>query len=104
MQIHKEYVEKNGVTLKVEVYYDKGGHNYLSGGWIRRGYYLMVVPVKREERNGIVLETVTAYSGAKMLLKEVQRQSKKAEQEALALAREKTNDLILHVIAKQNIA
>lgn len=104
MQIHKEYVEKDGITLKVEVYYDKGGQNYFSGKWVRRGYYLMVIPVKREERNGIVIETVTAYSGVKMLLKEVQRQSKKAGQEALALAKEKINDLIHHVIAKQTTA
>lgn len=104
MQIHKEYVEKNGVTLKVEVYYDKGGPNYFSGGWSKRGYYLMVVPVKREERDGIVIESFTAYSGAKMLLKEVQRKNKKAEQEALALAKEKAEELISYVMAKQNIA
>ena len=31
--------------LKVEVYYSKGGANYLAGGTIQRGYWLSVQPV-----------------------------------------------------------
>lgn len=33
--------------LKVEVYYSKGGANYLAGGIIQRGYWLSVQPVSR---------------------------------------------------------
>ena len=56
--------------LKVEVYYSKGGANYLAGGTIQRGYWLSVQPVSRSVSNGLRSESFTLGSGLKYFLKE----------------------------------
>jgi len=43
----------------------------------------------------------TAFSGTKMLIKEVNRRSKKRSQEALEIAEDKKEELIEYVIADQ---
>lgn len=100
--VKKEYIERDGQTLKVEVYYSLGGMNYFASTNERRGYYLSVSPVNRTTSgNGIVIESYTAYTGIKELLLEVGRKSKKAEKEAEALAsEEKIEKLIQYVLNK----
>lgn len=73
----KRYEELNGQTYEINLYYTKGGFSYLSDQTIERGYYLSIVPVKREEKNGIVMTSFTAYSGCKHLVLPVKRQSDK---------------------------
>jgi hypothetical protein len=97
----KKYIERNGQTLKVEVYYSLGGLNYFTGRQEKRGYYLSVTPVEIEDHGGYRTETVTLFSGVKELLKEVTRRSKKAETEAEKLAEERMETLINYVLAKQ---
>ena len=80
---------KDDLSIKTQVYYNKGGANHFSGRTEERGYYLSVSPVKREERDNIVIESFTAYSGVKMLILPVKRQSDKAYQQAVELAKEK---------------
>ena len=68
--------------LKVEVYYSKGGANYLAGGTIQRGYWLSVQPVSRSVSNGLRSESFTLGSGLKYFLKETRadRRGGKTEQ------------------------
>ena len=81
--ISKKYLavlpnDKNITHLKVEMYYDKGGMNYFSGCHEGRGIKLSISPVQREEReNKIVVESYTAFSGFKKLVKEMARYNKK---------------------------
>jgi hypothetical protein len=81
--ITKKYLEvlpndKNITHLKVELYYDLGGMNYFSGSVEGRGIKLSISPVQRSEReNGIVVESYTAFSGFKKLLKEMARFNQK---------------------------
>jgi len=69
------------------VYYNKGGMNYFSGRTEERGYYLSVSPVERDERG--IIECYTAFSGVKTLILPVKRQSDKAYQQSVELAKEK---------------
>ena len=83
--VMKEYekVEGTNYELKIQVYYNKGGMNYFTSRPEQRGYYVSVSPVQVERRgNGIMVESYAAFSGVKMLVLPVQRQSPKAEAEA----------------------
>lgn len=75
--------------VKVSVGYELGGWGMLSGQYSRRGYYVYVQPVTRS--GGV--ESCTLFDGFKQLLKEVKRQSKKAESEAIAEAQTMMRDL-----------
>jgi len=103
--LSKEYIKKEGFPkeLKIQVYYDKGGWNYFSGDKEKRSYYLSVthVHVNRRENGSIMSVETTAFSGTKMLIKEVNRRSKKRSQEALEIAEDKKEELIEYVIADQ---
>lgn len=90
--------------LRVETKYDLGGTNCFTNEVIERGYYLYVTPVERHTNaQGYATEKFTAFSGYKLLLKGVARQSKKAETEAEQLAEEKMRTLIQKVCAKNRI-
>lgn len=107
MGLIKKYIDLEvGPTgenaLEISVDYTLGGHSYLSGKNVSRGYYLYCTPCEVSEKqlfNGKPYRTVTttAFRGLKVLLKEVSRQSKKAEQEALNLAAEKEDWLVSEV-------
>ncbi|MFZ9296645.1 MAG: hypothetical protein ACO259_10630 [Bacteroidia bacterium] len=95
---------KDNLNLKIEVYYNKGGQNYFTYKNEARGYYLSVTPVNVEKReNNIVIECYTAFSGVKVLLNEVQRQSEKGYKTACELANFKIQDLKNFVLSKNNI-
>ena len=104
----KEYLQLKGnakkcTHLKVEVYYNLGGMNYFTYKTEPRGYYLSMSPVERTVRNGFISEGYTAFSGNKVLLKEVSRKSKKAEQEALKTAESIKNYYIDKVLEKNGL-
>lgn len=82
--MYKKYfqVEGRAEEIKITTDYDLGGYNYFSGGSSRRGYYLYAQPVTR----GNGFESCVLFDGHKTLLKEVSRQSSKAEKEAERLA------------------
>jgi hypothetical protein len=82
---------------KIETYYQKGGFNHYSNTNEKRGYYLSVTPVERENKGGYFIESFYLFSGIKYLLFEVSRQSKAAEQKAEQLANEHIQKLIDHV-------
>lgn len=103
--IQKQYIKRNGLTLKVHLYYSLGGYSYMTCETEARGYYLSVSPVEiKEIDNGIVSETYQAYTGVKTLLLEVKRKSKKAERQAIRIAEEKLDTLINHVLEAKSSA
>lgn len=71
--------------LQAMVYYTEGGYSYLTYKNTPRGYLMSVVDVQMSKKNGIVSVAHTLFNerGRKHMIKEVTRQSKKAEAEAL---------------------
>ena len=103
----KRYVEleknETATHLKIETRYDLGGPNWAYGGTTKRGYYLSVMPVTRENRGGYMLESYTAFTGSKQLLKEVSRKSAKAEATAEDIAKNYLHSMVLHVCEKNGL-
>ena len=73
----------DGSWLKVSVIYKLGGWQ------IKRGYYLSVIRQEESSIPGYVRTNLFDPANKSILLKEVNRKSKKAEQEAENIAREK---------------
>lgn len=91
---------KNGTHLDVEVFYDKGGANYLSGGTTPRGYYLTVRPVT----HGNGMTSVALYTGASKLLLQANRHSDKQFERAVELGKAAAPELIQRVLDKEKAA
>lgn len=96
----KQYINREGFELKVEVYYSIGGYSYFTYKNEPRGYFLSVQPVSvgRNEKGEIINEVTTMFSGVKTLLFETKRKSESSMQEALKMAETKQNELIEYVI------
>ena len=95
--IKQEFIKAVGGAnrfLRCELYYSLGGYNFFTYKNEPRGYYVSVTPVEREQRNGYTMESVALFSGVKVLVCEVNRKSKKAEEEALARYDETKNRII----------
>lgn len=93
--------EKNITDLSIEIYYHKGGDNFIR--FRQRGYYITVTPVTREDRGGVILETYGAFTGITQCIKPVERKSAKAEQEAQQRAAQIEQIITDIVCAKNNI-
>ena len=94
----------NATHLKVDMSYDLGGMNMYNYRQEARGYYLTVFPVEREVcSSGVTMESFTAYTGIKMLLKEVKRKSAKAEQEAERMVDQNLPMLVNAVLQKNGL-
>lgn len=104
----KKYIElvenRNATHLKIELYYHLGGMNYFTARSESRGYYLSVSPVSRSDRHGVTMESYTAFTGVKQLVKAVSRKSQKAEAEAEAEAAQIEKDLIRYVCDKNGLS
>ena len=109
MAITQKYIEANGDCNKLEITldYSLGGYNYWNGNIDGRGYYLYVQPVYVNENtyNGQTYTSVQSIlgQGIKKLVKPVQRKSKKAEAEAIELAKQSEAELIEYVCNKYNV-
>lgn len=90
---------KNGTHIDVEVYYTKGGMNYLSGGVTPRGYYVSVKPVKHKDG----LNSYMLFSGEKKLLMQTNRFSTKQFEQAVEMGRQAAPELVNYVL-KQEMA
>lgn len=90
-------------ALRIEVDYTLGGYNVFTHKTENRGYYLHVSPVEHFTRDGIAFESYTAFSGVKLLLVEVSRKNKKAEETAERIAQEKEKELIDYICNKNNL-
>lgn len=95
-----ETIEGTDKSLKVHLYYDKGGMNYFHSTVEKRGYYLSVTPVEIKQCDGYQMESYLAFSGAKRLVLEVKRQSDKAYNQAIAMHKDELTDLRNYVLAK----
>ncbi len=60
-------------TIKIELLYDRGGMNYITGQNVERGYYISANP--SEENNG--WSRWVAFSGTKTMIKPAKRYSQK---------------------------
>jgi hypothetical protein len=104
--ISKKYIKiienkkDNNNKLSISVYYDIGGYNLGTHKEKPRGYYISVTPVERWERNGLISESITAFTGYYDLLKPCNRKSKKAEAEALEKAPASEKMLIEYITTK----
>lgn len=85
-------------TLKVELYYNKGGMNYFTGNSEPRGLYLSVSPVTVSERS----ESFTAFSGIKKCVKEMARFNQK-QLDTFVVNETEMENLINYVIRKNNL-
>ncbi len=101
----KELIERSGRTLEVTLCYNIGGMNYFQGVCEKRGYYLSVTPVniRKSEDGRTQSRSYTAFSGTKILLNEVKRQSEKEFARAKELAENEKEKLIKHVMEKNGI-
>lgn len=90
--------------LKIELRYSLGGMNYFTGRAENRGYYLLVTPVTRgTSAGGFIMESYTAFTGIKQIIKQVTRKSAKAEAEAEKLAADAMENLINYVCNNNGI-
>lgn len=83
---------KDSHFIKVETYYHLGGWNYFTGQKENRGIYLSFLPVRVENHEGYSMESFEGFSGAKFLIKELNRKSDKQ----LALVDSQIKDSIEH--------
>lgn len=92
MRSPREYITKQGATLWWDVGYDLGGYNYFTSQSRPRGYYLTV---QRQRNCFTAFADLDDPQGAvRVLLKEVNRRSAKAEREAEQLAEQKVAELV----------
>jgi len=98
--IYKKYLDISGQTYEVKLYYTLGGWNHFTSQEERRGYYLSVTPVQVnfDDEGNVVSRTTRMFSGVKELLVEVNRKSKKREEEALEMiTEERIEKLLQHI-------
>lgn len=106
MEITKKYIDitennhDNNNALCVRIYYDLGGYNFYTHKEKARGYYISVTPVQHTTRDGVTMETFTAFTGFCDLLQDCTRKSKKAEAAALKKAPAYETMIIDHLVNK----
>ena len=95
-------------TLRIEIGYQLGGMNWYNGDEESRGYYLYCTPCERKhsylgDGTGYTFYTETLGKGGKLLLKAVGRQSQKAKQEAIEIARKKEDVLVGMILSRYGL-
>ena len=87
--------------MLVEVYYEQGGMNYFSGNVKPRGYYILVKPIDRVQREGYFTESMSLFgAGGYQLIEEANRYSQKQLERVITNAQE-TLDKLLPVVLRQ---
>jgi hypothetical protein len=93
------YAAPEGKTIKVELYYTKGGISFATNKQVRRGIFISITPVTLEKtQSGFTSESFMLFSGTRSLLCELKRFSEKALHDVA----EKIDDLIPKVAANIN--
>ena len=85
-------------TLRVELYYAKGGANYFTGNNERRGLYISVSPLEITPQSIRYI----GFSGVKKFVKEMARFNQK-QLDTFMVDEADMNFLIDHVIEKNNL-
>ena len=90
MTLHKEYHKlPSGQDIKFSISFNKQRINYATSQPMKIGYRVVVVPVKIEKHPTYTMESSTAFSGFGDCLLEVERQSKKRLEQAIAILAER---------------
>ena len=92
--VFKEIQERDGKDFEISVWYSKGGMNYVNSKEGQRGYYFSFIPVTVVNHGNYQTVKKEAYTGFTGRLLEVNRKSKKKENEAIELAERKIEELI----------
>ena len=82
--------------VKADCYYDKGGYSYFTYKQTPRAYFISAHKIGRGKSSCGYYESYQLFSddGGKMLVREVARQTKKGEAEALAFFEENIGRLL----------
>ena len=88
---------EKATDLRIDILYNKG--QYFCYKPINRGYYINITPVTRKG----VYESFMCFSGAKMLVHEVARQSEKAYKIATEKAENYMQKMIDYVCNEQGL-
>lgn len=85
--------------VKAEVYYDEGGYSYFTYKNTPRAYFMSAVKIGRGRDSAGTWESHTMFGsdGRKLLIEEVNRQSKKREADALAYFEANIDDFVAKV-------
>jgi len=94
--------DKRATHLRVEVYYSKGGINYFTYNNEKRGYYVQVSPVTLEKRGGLTIETYSAFSGYKRIVKETNKKLGKKAEDAVVDASALTIGSLIEAVLTKN--
>ena len=77
-----ENVDVNN-AISVAISYNKGGTNLFTYNHEKRGWYFSITPCTIERRGSYSMISTMAFSGYKMLIREIGRNSQKAYDEAV---------------------
>lgn len=77
-----ENVDGNN-AISVAISYNKGGTNLFTYNHEKRGWYFSITPCAIERRGSYSMVSFSAFSGFKMLIREIGRNSQKAYDEAV---------------------
>lgn len=85
--------------VRADVYYSEGGYSFFTYKNTPRAYFMSVCKIGRGKDEHGAWESMGVFSngGAKMMLQEVTRQSKKREAEALAYFEEHIDEYVAKV-------
>lgn len=102
----KETTEKTAYKanfIRVELYYDKGGYDYMSYRQKPRGFYLSVTPVFKENKGTYTTEMFGAFRGYKQLILEVNRFSDKQYNKAVDLSKSFESLMVNRILKENNL-
>lgn len=85
---------EDATHIKVSSSYQLGGWNPFTHKEEKRGIYVSFTPVKRLPRDGYHIEMYTAFTGMKVCVKELKRDSRKSEEEIWSILQESIDMLV----------
>ena len=77
-----ESADRNN-AISVAISYNKGGTNFFTYEHEKRGWYFSITPCTVERHGSYNTVSFAAFSGCKMLIREISRNSQKAYDEAV---------------------
>jgi len=95
MALHKElHYLPSGQAIRFNVSFNKEKFNYATSQPLKIGYRIVATPVTIEQKPGYTIESSTAFTGFGDTLLEVERQSKKRLEQAIAILTERKEEYL----------
>jgi hypothetical protein len=95
MALHKElHYLPSGQTIRFNVSFNKDKFNYATSQPLKIGYRIVATPVTIEKHPTHTIESSMAFSGFGDTLLEVERQSKKRLEQAIAILAERKEEYL----------